>query len=92
MSEWRVANPQSWIDPGDDMFRLLDLCFADDVRSFANTKEDAQNVLESLVLRLAAARSMLNTSGSHMMKYLAIPNRTNCLAASCALRLVRIPM
>ena len=74
------------------MFRLLDLCFADDVRSFANTKEDAQNVLESLVLRLAAAGSMLNTSGSHMMKYLAIPNRTNCLAASCALRLVRIPM
>ena len=62
MSEWRAANPQGGIDPGDDMLRLLDLRFADDVLIFASTKEEVQNLLDSLVRHLAAARLMLNTS------------------------------
>ena len=62
MSEWRAANPQAGIDLGDDMVRLLDLRFADDVLIFANTKEEAQNLLDSLVRHLAAAGLMLNTS------------------------------
>ena len=36
MSEWRAANPQGGIDLGDDMLRLLDLRFADDVLMFAH--------------------------------------------------------
>ena len=43
------------------MVRLLDLPFADDVLIFANTKEKAQNLLDSLVRHLAAAGLMLNT-------------------------------
>ena len=62
MSEWRAANPLGGIDVGDDMVRLLDLRFADDVLIFANTKEEAQNLLDSLVRHLAAAGLMLNTS------------------------------
>ena len=62
MSEWRAANPQGGIDLGDDMVRLLDLRFADDVLIFVNSKEEAQNLLDSLVRHLAAARLMLNTS------------------------------
>jgi len=62
MSEWRAANSQGGIDPGDDMLRLLDLRFADDVLIFASTKEEVQNLLDSLVRHLAAARLMLNTS------------------------------
>ena len=62
MSEWRAANPQGGIDLGDDMLRLLDLRFADDVLIFANTKEEVQNLMDSLVRHLAAAGLMLNTS------------------------------
>ena len=47
---------------GDDMVRLLDLRFADDVLIFANTTEGAQNLLDSLVRHLAVAGLMLNTS------------------------------
>ena len=70
MPEWRVANLPGGKNPGDDMFRLLDLRFADDVRIFANTKEDAQIAFKSLVPQLAAAGLMLNTSGSHLIKVL----------------------
>ena len=62
MSEWRAANLQGGIDLGDDMLRLLDLRFADDVLIFASTKEEVQNLLDSLLRHLAAARLMLNTS------------------------------
>ena len=62
MSEWRAANPQAGIDLGDDMVRLLDLRFADDVLISVNRKEAAQNLLDSLVRHLAAAGLMLNTS------------------------------
>ena len=31
MSEWRLANPHGGVDLGDDMPRLLDLRFADDI-------------------------------------------------------------
>ena len=36
MSEWRATNPQAGIDLVDDMVRLLDLRFADDVPIFTN--------------------------------------------------------
>ena len=62
MSEWRAANPQGGIDLGDDMLRLLDLRFADDILIFANTKEEVQNLMGSVVRHLAAAGLMLNTS------------------------------
>ena len=62
MSAWRAANPQTGIDLGDDMVRLLDLRFADDVLIFANTMEEAQNLLDSLVRHVAGAGLMLNTS------------------------------
>ena len=62
MSEWRAANPQAGIDLGDDMLRLLDLRFADDILIFANTKEEVQNLMGSVVRHLAAAGLMLNTS------------------------------
>ena len=39
MSEWRAANPQDGINLGDDMFRLLDLRYADEFLIYANTKE-----------------------------------------------------
>lgn len=42
MSEVRAANPQAGINFGDDMFRLLDLRYADDVLIYANTKEGAK--------------------------------------------------
>ena len=37
------------MDLGDDMFHLLDLRFADDVLTFANTKEAGQNFLDKFV-------------------------------------------
>ena len=49
-------------DLGDDMFRLLDLRFADDVLICAITKEEVQHLVDSLVRHLAAAGLMLNTS------------------------------
>ena len=64
MSEWRAANPQGGIDLADVLVRLLDLRLADDVLIFANTKEKAQNLLDSLVRHLAAAGLMLNTSNT----------------------------
>ena len=48
MSEWRAANPQGGIDLG--------------VLIFANTKEEAQNLFDSLVRHLAGAGLMLHTS------------------------------
>ena len=62
MCEWRAANPQAGMDLGDDMLRLLDVRFADDVRIFGTTKEEVQNLLDSLVRHLAAAGLKLNTS------------------------------
>ena len=44
------------------MVRLLDLRFADDVLIFANTMEEAQNLLDSLVRHVAGAGLMSNTS------------------------------
>ena len=49
MSECRLANPHGGVDLGDAMPRLLDLRFADDILIFANTKEEVQNLLDSLV-------------------------------------------
>jgi len=62
MSEWRLANPHGGVDFGDAMPRLLNLRFADDILLFANTKEEVQNLLDSLVRHLAAAGLVLNTS------------------------------
>ena len=62
MSEWRLANPHGGVDLGDAMPRLLDLRFADDILIFANTKEEVQNLLDSLVRHLATAGLVLNTS------------------------------
>ena len=44
MSEWRLANPHGGINFGDAMLRLLDLRFADDILTFANTKKQVQNL------------------------------------------------
>ena len=49
MSEWRLANPHGGVDLGDARPRLLDLRFADDILFFANTQEEVQNLLNSLV-------------------------------------------
>ena len=105
MSEWRAANPQGGIDLGDDMVRLVDLRFADDVLIFANTKEEAQNLLDSLVRHLAAAGLMLNTSKNVALtteaqppsfiqwsRYLVLPHHINGLVACCALAPVRTLM
>ena len=62
MSEWRLANPHGGVDLGDAMPRLLDLRFADGILIFANTKEEVQNLLDSLVRHLATAGLVLNTS------------------------------
>ena len=62
MSEWRLANPHSGIDLGDATSRLLDLRFADDILIFANTKDEVQRLLDSLVRHLATAGLVLNTS------------------------------
>ena len=61
MSEWRLANPHGGIDLGDATPRLFDLRFADDILIFANTKEEVQNLLDSLVRYLATAGLVLNT-------------------------------
>ena len=44
------------------MLRLLDLRFADDVLTFANTREEVKNLLDSVVRHLAVAGLVLNTS------------------------------
>ena len=62
MSECRLANPHGGIDLGDVTPRLLDMRFADDILIFANTKEEVQNLLNSLVRHLATAGLVLNTS------------------------------
>ena len=49
MSDCKLTNPQGGINLGDNMFRLLDLRFADDVLIFATPKEVAQNLLDSLM-------------------------------------------
>ena len=85
-SEWGIANPQGGMDPGDDMFPLFNLHFADAVYIFANTKENAQNILDSSVLHLAAAGLMLNTSGSHMIKVLGHTKShkwVGCMLCAC---------
>ena len=62
MFQWTAANPQGGIDLADDMLRLFDLGFADDVLISGNTKEKVQNLLDILVRHLATAGLMLNTS------------------------------
>ena len=62
MSEWRFANPQGGIDLEDCMLRLPELRFADEVLIFANTREEVENLLDSLVRHLAVAELVLNTS------------------------------
>ena len=49
MSDWRFANPESGMDLEDNMVRLFDLRFADDVILFA------KNLLDGLMRHLAAA-------------------------------------
>ena len=61
ISDCKVANPQGGINLGDNMLRLLDLRFADDVLIFANPREVAQNVLDSLMRHFAPAGLVLNT-------------------------------
>lgn len=46
MSEWRFANREGGVDSGDDMFRLLDWRFVNDILIFLNTKEEVQNLLD----------------------------------------------
>ena len=58
------ANSKGGIVLEDDMVRLLDLCFADDVLIIANTREEAQNLLDSLLRDLAAAGLVLNISNN----------------------------
>ena len=63
MSEWRFANPQGGIDLDDGVFRLLDVRFADDVLIFANTREEVQDILDSLMRHLAAGAEQFKDRG-----------------------------
>ena len=85
-------------DLGDDMLRLLDLRFADDVLICATTKEGVQHLMDSLVRHLAAAGLMLNTSKTVALTTEAQPpsfiqvadsHMIKVLGHTCALTLVR---
>ena len=60
MSEWKLQIRK--VGSILETIWFVYLRFADDVLIFANTKEEAQNLLDSLVRHPAAAGLMLNTS------------------------------
>ena len=104
MSEWKLQIRK--VGSILETIWFVYLRFADDVLIFANTKEEAQNLLDSLVRHLAAAGLMLNTSKTVALtteaqppsfiqvgdSHLVMPNHTDGLVACCALALVRTLM
>ena len=62
MSKWRMRVNDAGFDLHDNMRRLLDLRFADDVCLFARSGDEAAQVLEILVEELAKVGLNLNVT------------------------------